>query len=187
MIKRTPSRCAHVKANGEQCQNGRLSKDGLQSMADAGIDLVADAAQFCSYHARSEASKFEMQSRAGSFSQKRAAERKQEKLEAAWEARETMPRELVIRAQQALRELLTAKLPGTRESDARQVATGAYVAAHLYGRPDDHDRLFHALLPRDLHARTDLREIAETELRHAIEELAPEDREAIWEFLATAS
>jgi hypothetical protein len=185
VIKPKPPRCTHIKANGEQCQNGRLTKDGLQSMRDHSFDLVADAEQYCSYHARTPEERYEMQSRAGSFSQKRAAERKAEKLQAAWDARETMPRELVIASQQLVRVLLTTKLPGTRETDVRRASVGALLAAHLYGQPDDRDRLLHNLLPRDVHARSDLLAIAEDELRTMIDELDPSERDRAWELLTT--
>lgn len=172
-----------VKSNGEQCQGHRLTADGLQRMVDAGFDLVADPEQFCSYHARTEAERYEMQSRGGSYSQKRAAEVKAEKLQAAWEARETIPRELVVAQQQLVSGLLTAKLPGTRETDVRRACVGAYLAAHLYAQPDDHEKLLQQLT---LHVRQDALQIAQDELHDMIEELAPDQREAVWEMLATA-
>jgi hypothetical protein len=83
-------------------------------------------------------------------------------------------------------ELLTAKLPGTRETDVRRASVGALLASHLYGQPEDRDRLLHNLLPRDVHTRSDLREIAEDELRTYIDELNPADRDQAWELLTTA-
>jgi hypothetical protein len=186
MIERKPPRCTHVKANGEQCRGYRLSKDGLQKMLDAGFDLVANPEGLCSYHARTEAERYEMQSRGGSFSAQRAAEVKAEKLQAALDAREIMPRELVIAAQALVRELLAAKLPGTRETDIRRASVGALLAATLYAPPEDHDRLLQQLLPRDVRGRGDALDIAEHELQRYIEALAPSEREQAWELLSTS-
>jgi hypothetical protein len=101
------------------------------------------------------------------------------------EARDPMPREIVARVQPALKELLRAKLPGTRESDVRSVALGAYVAVHMYCAAEDRERLLQQLLPADLQIRDDLWTTAEDELRDMIEELPPEQRDAVWELLAT--
>ena len=106
MIKRKPPRCMHIKQDGEQCKGHRLTKDGLQRMLDNGFDLVADADQFCSYHARTEAEKYEMQSRGGSFSKQAHDERQAQKLQEALDAREVMPREVVVAAQTLIRTLL---------------------------------------------------------------------------------
>lgn len=185
MLKRQRPKCARVKSNGEQCSRYVLTKDGLQKMRAEGYDLVADPERYCSFHARTAEGLHEMQSRGGAFSAQRAAERKQEKIQAALDARETMPQEITVAVQPALKQLLQAKLPGTRESDVRSVAVGGYVAAHVYGQPDNRERLLYELVPRDVHMREDLWSIAEDEVRGMIEELPDDQRDLVWEMLGT--
>jgi hypothetical protein len=186
MIKRQP-RCVYIRENGERCSNARLSKDGLQRLAASGVDLVADAAQFCSYRARTPASRREMQSQGGAFSKQRHDERKAEKLQAALDARDPMPREIVAAVQPALKQLLAAKLPGTREPDAHSVAFGGFVAVHMYVQPDIRERLFKELLPASLQMRDDLWSSAEERLRAMVDELPADEREAVWELLTSTA
>jgi len=187
VLKRQRPKCAHVKTNGDPCSRYVLTKEGLQKMQAEGADLVASPERFCAFHARTPEALHEMQSRGGAFSKQRHDERQAEKLQAALDARETMPREFVVRIQQLLRELLTAKLPGTYESDYRLVIVGAFLAAHLYSAPDDRERLLHELLPRDVRGRRSTHEDAQEELRALIDEIPEEERELAWELLTTAA
>jgi len=187
VIKRQRPRCAEIKSNGEQCSQYVLTEGGLEKMRAQGFDMRADAERYCSFHARTAEELHEMQSRGGAFSKQRHDERQQEKLQAALEAREAMPREIVARSQQLLRQLLQAKLPGTLETDIKKAAVGVYLATHVYGPPEDRERLLRELVPRDAHGRDDLLAIAEDELRGYIDELPADEQEYAWEMLGAIS
>src|SRR5262245_15156948 len=75
-----------------------------------------------------------MHSRGVAFSTQAHDECQQEKLQAALEALEAMPREIVATTQQLLRELLKAKLPGTLETDIKKAGVGVYLATPATGR-----------------------------------------------------
>lgn len=64
------------------------------------------------------------------------------------------------------------------------MALGAYVAAHVYGQPDNRERLLYDLAPRDIQGRGDLVEVAESELRSLIEELPADEQKLAWELFA---
>jgi hypothetical protein len=184
--KRIP--CEYVKASGERCNGYRLTREGVGKLLDADISLVADPERFCSYHARTEEERYEMQHRGGSYSAKKAAEQRVALAKARLEVKVTMPRDIVNASQALVRELLAAKIPGTfpPETDVRKAAVGAFVAAHLYAQPDDRGRLAHSLLPRELRHRDDIAEVAEHELQAAIDDLGDAERNSVWQLLSTA-
>jgi len=185
MLKRQRPRCAHIKKDGEQCSQYVLTKEGLEKMQAEGFDLRADAQLYCSYHARTAEERREMQSRGGTFSKQRYDERQAEKIQQALLARPEMPREIVARTQQLLRELLGARLPGTYETDIRKAAVGVYLASAVYSAPENRGQLLAELVPRDVRGRNDLWDIAENEIRAYIDELPEAEREAAWQLLAT--
>jgi hypothetical protein len=184
-LKRKAPTCSATKKDGDPCTRSRVGKDALQRMLDEGFDLVADPESFCAYHARSEAERYSMSVRGGSYSPKRAkAERQQ--LE---QARDPMPRQLAAAAYQLITTLLAARLPGTfpAEVDFRKVALGAYLATAVYDPPQDRAHFIQSILPRGVHNREDAVEVAENELRAVIEELPAEERALAWQMLGTAS
>ena len=184
VLKRPRPRCSFVKANGEKCRGYRLTREGVLKMLDNGFDLVANAESRCGYHARSEAERYEMSVRGGSYSPKRIrAEREQERKQA--EAQ--MPQEIKLAGYTLIRGLIAAKLPTIPpEPDVQRVALGVYLASQICAPPDDRMRFINSLLPRDLRGRDDIAEIAETQLQDAIGTLDAAEQSRAWEMLQTA-
>ena len=177
-MRRQRPRCVYERESGERCKNGRLTPDGVQKLIDANVALVADPEQFCSYHARAEGARRRMQQAGGANSRNKPKRPAPDPPE--------MRDDVRISVYTLVRSLLAAKLPVFPvETDARKAVVGAYVAAHIFKPPDDIGTFVRSLMPRDVHRRTDLVELAEQELQDMIQELDPKERDQVWELLGT--
>jgi hypothetical protein len=179
-IRRKRKTCAASKENGDPCTNAVLTPDGLQRLLDRGAALVPDASSYCSWHARTDSERRRMQGRGGTNSAKVVREKVVPELD-------VMPQDIVVKSYELIRTLITAKIPNVVpvEVDYKKAAVGVYLAALLCAQPEDRMTFAHQLL-RNRTNRDDTFQVAEEELRHTIDQLDPDQRNATWELLNTA-
>jgi hypothetical protein len=142
VLQKKPARCTFVKGDGEPCQGYRLTRAGVLKMLDDGADLVADPERFCAYHARSEAERYEMAVRGGSYSPKQVkADREAERKQA--EAR--MPRDIVLASYTLIRKLIDAKLPDGAARTRRATGRTRRLSGECHVRPARRPDAIHQL------------------------------------------